>query len=163
VLALAAPTGAVYVFDVNGCRPLWHSRFARAAPTKLEWSSDGRLLLVVARDKVMTLRGGKAVLERSERVVTAAFRPGTHELAEIQTRAGSSVVMVGSRVVFRGTGELRDLTWSPDGRWLVVTWPTADQWVFVRVSGTRRIRGVSGITRQFGGGSFPRLAGWCCQ
>ena len=70
--------------------------------------------------------------------------------------------MAGGRVVFRGTGEFRDVARSPDGRWLLVTWPTADQWVFVRTDGRRKIEAVSGITRQFGGGSFPRIAGWCC-
>jgi dipeptidyl aminopeptidase/acylaminoacyl peptidase len=161
VLAFASPSGSVYVFDIDGCRLLWRTP-PGARPTSLQWSSDGKLLLVVTRDKVAVLRGGKPALVRSGRVVTAAFQPGTHELGEVRTRAGSSVVEVGGRVVFRGTGELRDLAWSPDGRWLVATWPTADQWVFVGVSGERRIRGVSGITRQFGGGSFPRLAGWCC-
>jgi len=162
LLAFAAPSGAVYVYDVDGCRLLWHTA-PGPRPTSLEWSSDGQFLLVVTPDRMALLHRGKPVLVRSGRLVTAALRPGTHEIAEIRRHAGSSVVLVGGGVVFRGTGELRDLAWSPDGRWLVVTWPTADQWVFVRVAGSRRIRGVSGITRQFGGGSFPRIAGWCCQ
>ena len=65
--------------------------------------------------------------------------------------------------VFRGTGEFRDLASSPDGTWLLITWSTADQWVFVRVFGKRKIVAVSGVTRQFGGGTFPRIAGWCCS
>jgi hypothetical protein len=80
----------------------------------------------------------------------------------IRQRGAASEVVAGGRVVFRGTGEFRDFARSPDGRWLLVTWPTADQWVFVRTTGRRRIEAVSGITRQFGGGSFPRIAGWCC-
>jgi len=82
--------------------------------------------------------------------------------ASIRKQGASSEVVSGGRVVFRGTGEFRDVARSPDGRWLLVTWPTADQWVFVRTDGRRRIEAVSGITRQFGGGSFPRIAGWCC-
>ena len=161
VVAYADTHGRVYAYAPQTGALRWRS-VSFPDPRLLQWSSDGKLLLVVTRDKVAVLRAGKPVQMRSERVVTAAFRPGTHELAEIKTRSGSSVVLVGGGVVFRGTGELRDLAWSPDGRWLVVTWPTADQWVFVRVSDERRIRGVSAITRQFGGGSFPRLAGWCC-
>jgi len=80
----------------------------------------------------------------------------------IRRRGAASEVVAGGRVVFRGTGEFRDVARSPDGRWLLVTWPTADQWVFVRTDRRRRIEAVSGITRQFGGGSFPRIAGWCC-
>jgi hypothetical protein len=82
--------------------------------------------------------------------------------AAIRKRGAASEVVAGGRVVFRGTGEFRDVARSPDGRWLLVTWPTADQWVFVRTVGRRKIEAVSGITRQFGGGSFPRIAGWCC-
>jgi hypothetical protein len=48
---------------------------------------------------------------------------------------------------------------SPNGRWVLVTWPTANQWVFVRVR-PRRIVGASRISGQFGG--FPRTVSWCC-
>jgi len=69
--------------------------------------------------------------------------------------------------VFSGAG-LRQLAWSPDGRWLLISWPQADQWVFVRVAGKPRIVAVSHIAEQFGahasaGRGFPRLDGWCCQ
>ena len=113
-------------------------------------------------DKVAVLRSGKPVFVRFARVALAAFRPGTHAVAEIRTLGGTSEVVLGRRVLFRGTGEFRQLAWSPDGRWLLVTWPTADQWIFVRVAGRRRIVAVSAITRQFGGGAFPSVAGWCC-
>ena len=81
----------------------------------------------------------------------------------IRRRGAASEVVVDGRVVFRGTGEFRDVVRSPDGHWLLVTWPTADQWVFVRLVGKRAIVAVSGITAQFGGGAFPRIAGWCCE
>jgi hypothetical protein len=82
--------------------------------------------------------------------------------AAIRRRGAASEAVVGGRVVFRGTGEFRDAARSPDGRWLLVTWPTADQWVFVRLAGGRKLVAVSAVTRQFGGGAFPRIAGWCC-
>ena len=96
------------------------------------------------------------------RAGSSAGCPGPLTAGTIQKRGASSEVVVDGRVVFRGTGEFRDVARSPDGRWLLVTWPTADQWVFVRTAGQRKIEAVSGITRQFGGGSFPRIAGWCC-
>jgi hypothetical protein len=80
--------------------------------------------------------------------------------AEIRRRAGQSEVVSRGRVVFRGTGVFGQVVHSPDGRWLLVTWPTADQWVFVRRGPPRRIVGVSRISSQFGG--FPRIDGWCC-
>jgi hypothetical protein len=82
--------------------------------------------------------------------------------ARIRRRGEASEVVLDGRVVFRGTGDFQDVVRSPDGNWLLVTWPTADQWVFVRVAGGRKIQAVSAITSQFGGGSFPRIAGWCC-
>ena len=52
------------------------------------------------------------------------------------------------------------VAWSPDRAWLVVSWPQADQWVFIRVRGPHRIRAVSNVAQQFDG--FPRLGAWCC-
>jgi WD40 repeat protein len=61
---------------------------------------------------------------------------------------------------------LRELSWSPNGRWLLASLPAADQWVFVRALGPPRVAAVGRIAQQFssGGsaGSFPRLEGWCC-
>ena len=78
----------------------------------------------------------------------------------IGRKAGQSRVIYHRKVVFRGTGVFGQAVPSPNGRWLLVTWPTADQWVFVR-PGTRKIVGVSRISSQFGG--FPRVEGWCCS
>jgi hypothetical protein len=60
--------------------------------------------------------------------------------------------------LFAGTGAFTGVAWSADGRWLLVPWRDADQWVFLRVAGARRIRAVSNVSRQFGG--FPRIATW---
>jgi hypothetical protein len=54
---------------------------------------------------------------------------------------------------------LRQLVFSPGGRWLLVTWPTANQWVFVRAQ-PRKIVGAARISAQFGG--YPRVVSWCC-
>jgi hypothetical protein len=57
------------------------------------------------------------------------------------------------------------VTWSPDGHWLLITWPAANQWVFVRVVASPRISAVSRIAQQFSAGTrstFPQLEGWCC-
>jgi hypothetical protein len=78
----------------------------------------------------------------------------------IRRRSGQSEVVSGGRVLFRGTGVFKQVVPSPDGRWLLVTWPTADQWVFIRIH-PRKIVGVSRISSQFGG--FPHVGGWCCS
>jgi hypothetical protein len=153
--------GRVQVDETEPRRLVWRRR---VGPVRgLAWSDDGQRLLVVARDRLVLL--GPRGAELSSRLVPgirmAAFQPGTREVAVLRVRAGASEVLLGRRVVFRGTGELSGLTWSPDVRWLVLTWPTADQWVFVRVAGPRRIVAVSGIRRQLGAGAA--VAGWCCR
>jgi hypothetical protein len=107
-----------------------------------------------------TDRAGRSVVVDADtgRRLPASAAPD----AVIRTRGAASEVVARGKIVFRGTGEFQDVARSPDGRWLLVTWPTADQWVFVRTAGQRRIEAVSGITRQFGGGTFPRITGWCC-
>jgi hypothetical protein len=62
---------------------------------------------------------------------------------------------------------MAQVTWSPNGRWLLVSWPAADQWVFVAVAGgAPRIAAISRIKRQFTPRSplsaFPTVDGWCC-
>jgi len=61
------------------------------------------------------------------------------------------------------SGAFSSLEWSPDGRWLLLAWPAADQWLFVSPA---RVLPVSGIARAFAGGAgpaaFPSLGGWCC-
>ena len=62
-------------------------------------------------------------------------------------------------MIFSGTGVMRQLATSPDGRWVLITWPTANQWVFVRLR-PRKIVGVARITQQFGRNA--KIQDWCC-
>jgi hypothetical protein len=164
VVTYANTRGGVYAYDVGAGSDFWvgppviSGRFVE--PRELEWSDDGQRLLLVAHDKLVLFgpRTAKPLSIRVARGITAAaFRPRSHQIALIR----GSDVLLGRRVVFRGTGAFGDLAWSPDGHWLLVTWPAADQWVFVRVAGRRRIVAVSGITRQLGAGAH--VAGWCCR
>jgi hypothetical protein len=62
--------------------------------------------------------------------------------------------------VFEGAAAFRSLTWSPDGRWLLVGWPAADQLVFVRTGAQPKLAAVSNVSRQFLSHTFPGIAGW---
>ncbi len=62
-----------------------------------------------------------------------------------------------------GDGDFAAPVRSPDGRWLAVGWPEADQLVFVRARGPGQIRAVSNVGVQFRSRSFPRIEGWCCS
>jgi len=157
----------VQVEETEPHRLVWRAPFD-AAPTKLEWSSDGKQLLAVSPFRLRVYDGrGRVVAQDDPSDATmdadAAFVPGTHRVAVIRVHgAQSDVFELGTgRTIFRSTGAFRQLVASPDGRWLLVTWPTANQWVFVRTGGPRRIVAVAQITRQFGGSA--RVAGWCCE
>lgn len=158
VLALVAPSGTPYVVDLDGCVTRWTGT-AVARPRGVEWSGDGTRLLVVGASAIRILDGRTGRLVASTLGTDAAWRPGSRTLARIFQRAGASRVLVGRKVVFSATGRLVEPTWTPDGRWLVVGWPTADQWVFVRADG-KRIRAVSNVSEQFRSNSFPRIEGW---
>jgi hypothetical protein len=164
VLAYVDAEGRIYVLDADRCSLQWRSgRFAR--PRALRWSDDGRRLLLVTRDELVAFgaRARPLAVRRLRGVTDAAFRPGSHELALV--RGGEVLALSADRLgatprrLFRVTGRIGQIAWSPNGRWLLVTWPDADQFLFVH---GRRIHAVSGIARQFGGGAFPRIGGWCC-
>jgi hypothetical protein len=160
-----AQGGRAVVYDVDSGSVLLRTRRSEA-PRKVEWSGDGRLLLVFTpRATRVYDRRGRVVAEDVPSGGTAdadaAFVPGTHRVAAIRVHGTESSVFLlrSGRLLFSGTGVFGRLAWSPDGRWLLVTWPTANQWVFVRTA-PRRIVGASRISTQFGG--FPTSASWCC-
>jgi hypothetical protein len=160
VLAIAAPSGVVSIVDVARCTTRWTAR-SFGSPKKLEWSSDGSRLLVVSDEGIHVLDARTGHVVDATRGHDASFRPGTRQPAIVRRQGEASVVRLGTRTVFRAVGDLVDLTWSPDGRWLLVTWPTADQWVLVRADG-KRIHAVANISEQFRSREFPRVEGWCC-
>jgi hypothetical protein len=138
-----------------------------AAPVAPAWRpGPGRVLAYSdGRHTVVYDAASGSVVRRAAPTQTIAWsRDGRllrRDVARTRTRGGQSQAVVDGRVVFRGTGVFDQVVPSPDGRWALVTWPTADQWVFVRTEGPRRIVGASRISAQFGG--FPRVAGWCCN
>jgi hypothetical protein len=165
VFAYATKNERVLIFDLD--RGVIGSRVFGGVPTKLEWSSDGRRLLVLAPNRLRVYNGrGRVVVQDDPSEgwpdLDAAFRPGTYEVAVIRRHGTQSTAFVlpSGNAVFNSTGVFRQLAWSPNGRWLLVTWPTANQWVFVRRGARRRIVGASRIASQLRG--FPRIEGWCC-
>ena len=109
---------------------------------------------VVDVDTLMRLRAGPA----DRRRLFAAVPPNGGPVARVETRRGRSFVVVGSQQVFAGSGRLRGVAWSPNGKWLAVSWPDADQLVFVRVHGKPKLIAVSNIAGELG--SSPSLGGW---
>ncbi len=171
---LAYYSGGAIVLRRDDGRLVWR-RKVDILPSQLAWSSDGRRLAVVSPKKIVVLNGAgrqvDAISMLGAQLLQAGFEPGTHRLAVGVRRPGRSEVRLvdvdrpgSARLLFAGPGVFGDIAWSPDARWLLVAWPTANQWVFLRGS---HVQAVGSIEEQ-----FPRrderppmllLSGWCCS
>lgn len=172
-LAYVSRRGRVVVRDADTGLVLW-SVNPGADIRQLAWSGDGERLLAVSSRAVRVFAAGGALsssvqLPRGARPGDAALSPDGRTLALVLGGGEVVVVDLGAshptpRRVLAGSG-VRQVEWSPDGKWLLISWPAANQWVFVRVAGMPRIVAVSRIAQQFSAGAnrgFPRLEGWCC-
>jgi hypothetical protein len=169
VLTYVDRSDSVVTRDLVTGGVLWRAG-GRGSVRAVEWSTDGARLHVRRGDRIDVLtRDGRpwtALRAGDATVADGAIRPGSHAWAAALDRGGQSEVLVvgepGGRV-FAGRGRISDLAWSPDGRWLLIARPTADEWVFVRRDGGR-IRAVSNVSSQFRSPNrFPRIEGWCCR
>jgi WD40 repeat protein len=167
-------SGAIELRNADTGHLVWRAPIT-VLPSDLAWSTDGRYLAVTSAHKVIVLtqsgRVHRTVTTLSDRFVHAAFQPRTHRLAlSLRTATGSEVRVVDddrpgqARTLFAGPGTFGSIAWSPDGRWLLVGWPTADQWLFLHGS---RVHAVGNIKEQFPRPDHlaPRLqfdARWCC-
>lgn len=187
-LAYVERGGRVTIAEANSGRTL---ATAAALPgiRTLEWGTGG--VLLEASSKAVRLRtlevdklGGGMRLGPPRRVRLpgsgpiggAALSPGGGQLAVLRQarggrpRAEVDLVQLGSgsiRRLFRTPGRLGQIAWSPDASRLLITWPEADQWLFLPIGGHRHLQAIGEISRQFNpggssGGAFPQIAGWCC-
>jgi hypothetical protein len=155
--------------DVDDGRVLWHRQ--TKGVERILWSDDGQRLLVAAGPPVILDAAGRTLVTLPARsLLPAAFVPKSRSLALVTTAKGQSTVSIYSgpryqrrRVVFAGANGFGGLAWSPDGRWLLIDFRTADQWVFIRFPTVRRIA-VRNIGNTFDSGPehYASLAGWCC-
>ena len=172
-LALASER-EVRVIDVDTGRLLWRRARGGGPPTASMWSANGRRLLVASPRSVVVYEANGAVPYElgpgAAPVTDAALAPSGGSLVFAQEVDGRTQLWVVPRIrpdasaarrLFSGTGAFAETRWSPDGRWVVVSWPAADQWVFVRANGGG-IRAVANVSAQFRSSSFPRVEGWCC-
>jgi hypothetical protein len=170
VVAYVTAAGRIRVVDTGPKRLLWHS--LRLPPvTELAWSNDGTRLLALTRRSLVVFgargqRIGRAFLPAD--AVAATFDPRGHRIAvllrypqrsAVQLRDGDAPAAT-SRVIFSADGRFGTLAWSPDARWLLAGWQSADAFMFVTPAGRQQV--VADIARQLG--SFPTVAqaGWCC-
>jgi dipeptidyl aminopeptidase/acylaminoacyl peptidase len=166
--------GRVAVVDADSGHRLW-ARRAQQAPAGLGWSADGRFLLAWGASSITVFGGvnGAVRLEPlgpgAAPVADATFSGSGNAVAFVQEADTRSVLWVyptlrpdgtAARRVFTGAGVFDRVLWSPNGRWLLLSWPSADQWLFLRSAAVRKLEPVSGIASAFGAGAVP--ADWCC-
>lgn len=174
-LAYVTSSGRIVVRDGDTGRLLWQAR-AGIAVDQLIWSPAGARLLAVSKTSVRVYTaGGQLVSARSlpsgAPVLDAALAPDGQTLALALGGSHGEVLLVnvgdagtGARGLLSGPG-LGQIAWAPDGDWLLVTWPAANQWVFIHVVGAPRIAAVSRIAQQFSAAGrrvYPGLDAWCC-
>jgi dipeptidyl aminopeptidase/acylaminoacyl peptidase len=170
-LAYVNNRNQLVLLDVDRRRIRW--RRPAAGIEQLLWSDDGARLLAVNPSRLRMYSAGGRVVWREDpsesKVVAAAFIRRSHAFAEIRTDGAQSSIHIsgpgrfGGRPLFSGAGDFVGLAWSPDGRWLLVDWRSADQWIFIRSTAVRRIA-VRNIGRTFESGPehYATIAGWCC-
>ena len=179
VLAYVDRRGRVTVASADSGDRRWRGA-ALAQPAQLLWSAAGdRLLVLTPRRLSLYDGGGRLVAARGVPARTdaehAAWAPRGDEVAVVRTSRAthrSEVVVLDARrglrerVLPAGPGRFGAPAWSPDGRWLLLPWPEADQWLFLRPTGALRVTAVANIARQFAPGAgrhaFPRSVTWCC-
>ncbi|HJS48894.1 MAG TPA: hypothetical protein VJ745_01110 [Gaiellaceae bacterium] len=157
----------VRVIDGETGRVLWQASRPPGQATVVEWSSDGRRLLVLSPQHLRVYDSRGRIVDQEDPAegwhdVDASFRPGSYEVGVARVHGSQSTAYVlSNRRLFNGMGVFRELGWAPTGGWILVTWQSADQWVFVRADGSR-IQAVASISEQFRSRAFPRIEGWCC-
>ena len=145
--------------------------------TRIAYFSQGQLRVVGGDGR------GDRLLDNRAALSAPSWKPGSGHVLEYARQDGTvRVVDVDSGEVLArekpgeptrrddqaavrrllGDGDFAQPVRSPDGRWLAVGWPSADQLVFLHVVGRQQIRAVSNVSSQFRSRSFPTISGWCC-
>jgi hypothetical protein len=188
-LAYVDAAGELRVADVEGGAPVAARHPALAGIGELEW--DGRVLMEASPTALRvrpvgvaklaartTIGSGRRLpLPPGARLLDAALAPdGRRVAATVQVRGSrgprTSVLLFdtatgGHRRLGEVPGTLPEITWSPDGRRLLVAWPDFDQWLFLPLDGRREGRSLTGVAAAFAPGArhpaFPEVEGWCCR
>jgi hypothetical protein len=180
LLAFAARPRVVDLVATDARALAWRRGLPQATRA-LAWSADGRLLAVAGRTTITVLDGATGVVRRriaapaGVAIGAVAFAPRGHQIAvALRGRdAQARVVTVAAggphtrpRLLFAGAGRFAQVQWSPDDRWVLIAWPAANQWLFLRSTRVSAVSAVRDIARQFDPGSrnpeFPAIADWCC-
>ena len=179
VLAFSRRDGSVRAIDADSGAEL----FATRAGTHSRRGSPGR---PTAHGCWSRTRSELRLFDRRGELVWSRAAPAGKEFgaaapldagrvaAVLSTRSEpsrSELFLLGPRApdirLFAGPGVFSGVEPSPDRRWLLLAWRSADQWLFLDLAHPQRVAAVAGISAQFAPGTtspppFPSVAGWCC-
>ena len=143
-------------------RPLGYSKLGPAAANGfvLTYVDSQREVRAVNADTGVPV----PVKDADRRRLGRTLAPDGASVARIERVGATDRLIVtdptgAASVLFSARGRLTGPTWSPDGRWLLVGWPAADQWLFIDTLHPRQVVPYDRISEQFGGG-FPSVSGW---
>ena len=176
-LAYGDRRGRIHLVNADTGAPIWTSK-PGPVPTQIAWGPSERQVVALGRRSVRVLHARDGSLFKE-----IPLGPGAHQLAvsptgpaAVTTQSplgqGSIVLLhpqhpwLAPRTLFHGAGTFNNLVWSPNGQWLLASWSSADQWVFIKLgirSGAiQRVQAVSSIAHQFNSTTAPAFGGWCC-
>jgi hypothetical protein len=176
-LAYADRSGRIHLVDADTGRTIWISK-AGGRPTQLAWAQSRREIISVGSRGVRVLRARNGSLFKE-----IPLAPGPHQLAispigpavvTSRTAGGQTALLIihpehpalAPRPIFRGAGRFNSLSWSPNGQWLLASWASANQWVFIKLAAQtgalERVQAVSAIKSEFNSATPTSLGGWCC-
>ena len=178
-ISFVAHTGRVRTIDVDSGRAVFEAP-APVAPLHLGWSAGRRAPACGdahdARRPRPPRQGGLACpgaargwtlpQPQSPRAGIAP-RPSSSPKSGLRSELALLGPSGHRHTLFQGLGRFDDVVYSPDGEWLLLTWRSADEWLFLNLRDPRRIVAVADIAAQFDPGTtsppaFPSIAGWCC-
>jgi hypothetical protein len=182
-LALAKPDGSIELVDADSGLVSWRTG-AGPIPEVLDWSADSAWLAALStRELRVFSTDGTPIrtvpLPEGMRATDGAFAPSGKTFAVTGTtrtprgiKSRTLVIPLAAadpkpRPLLTDPGTFTDVSWSPDGHWLLVGWREADAWLFLNPQHPGDVQTAGDISRQFdpgstGRNSFPRPAGWCC-
>ncbi len=182
-LAYVDASNQVTVLDTDSGQVRWRSQEIAAPVESLQWAEDGNRLLVIAEEFALTFEGDGTTAFKGPIAggfSEATLAPDGETVAVVWPAKGRGTELrllpaqpegARERVIYSspptsGSSTFGAPTFSPDGEWILLPWPEADQWLFIRIA-DRRVVPIGDISRQLdangrGPGAFPEVAGWCC-